>query len=141
MKIHRLHISKYNRTPAQRPKSNMTKFHVNRSDCSSFDLSTSHTLLMPKLTVHVYQKVVIGVEKQQLLRPYEIPHEPRSRWQEEPRASGFTCSIQTALNLQGGPTTFQVGEETCGEQQTEAFSRSSGQVMATSLSRDTAGLL
>lgn len=50
MKIHRLHISKYNRTPAQRPKSNMTKFHVNRSDCSSFDLSTSHTLLMPKLT-------------------------------------------------------------------------------------------
>lgn len=92
---------------------------------------------MPKHTVHIYQKVVIGVEKQQLLRPYEIPQESRPRRQEEPGASG---SIQTALNIQGGPTTFHVCEQTCGEPQTEAFPRSSSQVMATSLSRDTAGL-
>lgn len=40
--------------PAQRPKSNMTKFHIDMSDCSSFDLSASHTLLMH--TVHSYQE-------------------------------------------------------------------------------------
>lgn len=117
MKIYHLCISKYSWTPAQIQPRGQNQTWPNSTWTGVIVqalISLPHTLLMPKHTVHIYQKVVIGVEKQQLLRPYEIPQESRPRWQEEPGASG---SIQTALNIQGGPTTFQVCEQTCGEPQ------------------------
>lgn len=131
MKIYHLYISKYSWTPAQLqprgqnqtwPNSTLTWVIVQAL------ISRPHTHCLCTQSTAT-KKVVTGVEKQWLLRPYEIPHEPRRRWQGG-WASGPTSSIQTALNIQGGPTTDM------RRARTGAFSRFSGQVMATSLSRD-----